>query len=96
VYKFLLLVLSVDAVLKKAPLMWTRVYDGGVIAVESGDRKATITLTEFPSHPAVCGRITGWFEVIGERSGAKELRVVHESCAAEGGKICRWNFTWKA
>lgn len=95
VYKFILLVLSIDAVLKKAPLMWTRVYDGGVIAVESGDHKAAITVTEFPSHPAVCGRISGWFEVIGERAGAKELRLVHDSCVAEGGKVCRWSFTWK-
>jgi hypothetical protein len=96
VYKFLLLVLSIEGVLKKAPLMWTRVYDGGVIAVESGDGKASITVTEFPAHPAVCGRITGWFEVIGERAGAKELRLVHDSCVAEGGKVCRWSFTWKA
>lgn len=94
VYKFILLVLSVDSVLKKAPLMWTRVYDGGVIAVESGDGTATITVTEFPSHQAVCGRITGWFEVIGERAGAKGMRVVHDSCVAEGGKVCHWKFTW--
>lgn len=96
VYKFVLLVLSVDAVLKKAPLMWTRVYDGGVIAVESGPGRAAITLTEFPSSPAVCGRIGGWFEVIGERTGAKEIRLVHDSCVAEGGKVCRWSFTWRA
>jgi hypothetical protein len=95
VYKFILLVLSVDSVLKKAPLMWTRVYDGGTIVVDSGDGAATITITDFPSHPAVCGRITGWFELIGERTGAKELKVTHSSCAAEGARACLWNFTWK-
>jgi len=95
VYKFILLVLSIDSVLKKAPLMWSRVYDGGVIAVESGDGQAAITITDFPSHPAVCGRITGWLEVIGERAGAKELRLFHDSCAAEGGKVCHWKFSWK-
>jgi hypothetical protein len=96
VYKFVLLVLSIDSVLKKAPLMWTRVYDGGVINVESGDGRARITATEFPSHPAVCGRITGWFELIGERAGAKDMRVVHDSCVAEGGKACHWSATWKS
>lgn len=95
VYKFILLVMSIDAVLKKAPLMWTRVYDGGNIEVDSGDGNATITVTEFPSHPSVCGRITGWFEVIGERAGAKEMRLFHDTCAAEGGKVCRWKFSWK-
>lgn len=95
VYKFVLLVLSIDSVLKKAPLMWTRVYDGGVISVESGDGTAGITVTEFPSHPAVCGRITGWFEVIAERAGAKDIRLVHDSCAAEGAKVCHWKFVWR-
>lgn len=95
VYKFVLLVLSVDSVLKKAPLMWTRVYDGGVIVVESGDGTAGITVTEFPAHPAVCGRISGWLEVIGERAGAKDIKVVHDSCAAEGAKACHWKFNWK-
>lgn len=88
--------MSVDSVLKKAPLMWTRVYDGGVIAVDSGAGRAAITVTEFPSHPAVCGRITGWFEVIGERSGAKNIRLVHDTCVSEGGKVCRWSFNWTA
>ncbi len=95
VYKFVLMVLSVEAVLKKAPLMWTRVYDGGVISVEAAETTARIRVTEFPSHPAVCGRITGWFEVIGERCGARDLAVLHESCAAEGGKECVWKFQWK-
>ena len=95
VYKFILLVLSIDSVLKKAPLMWTRVYDGGDIIVEPGDGTAKIIVRNFPSHPAVCGRITGWFEVIGERAGAKEMRLSHSSCAAEGARECTWHFTWK-
>jgi len=95
VYKFVLLVMSTDAVLKKAPFMWTRVYDGGKIEVESGTGSATITITEFPSDVAVCGRITGWFEVIGERTGAKGLSVTHQPCAAEGGTKCSWNFKWQ-
>ena len=54
VYKFVLMVMSVDAVLKKAPFMWTRVYDGGKIDVVPGANKATIMITEFPSDVAVC------------------------------------------
>lgn len=95
VYKFVLMVMSTDAVLKKAPFMWTRVYDGGKIDVVSGGNKATITITEFPSDVAVCGRITGWFELIGERTGAKNMRLSHSPCAAEGGAKCSWNFSWE-
>jgi hypothetical protein len=95
VYKFVLMVMSIEGVLKKAPFMWTRVYDGGKIEVESKANTATITVTEFPSDAAVCGRITGWFEVIGERTGAKNIRLTHSPCVAEGGAKCVWNFTWE-
>src|SRR5207244_4298045 len=74
VYKFILAVLSIEHVLRKAPFMWTRVYDGGTITVETpGNNLARIHVTDFPAHEAGCGRISGWFEVIGERAGAKEL-----------------------
>ena len=95
VYKFILAVLSVEAVLKKAPFIWTRVYDGGVLTVDAAQNRARIHLREFPSSIAGCGRISGWFEVIGDRAGAKELRLVHSACAAEGGDECRWEFTWR-
>ncbi|HEY4640172.1 MAG TPA: hypothetical protein VII75_02425 [Thermoanaerobaculia bacterium] len=95
VYKFILAVLSVEAVLKKAPFIWTRVYDGGTLAVEAGSNRARIHLRDFPSSIAGCGRIGGWFEVVGERAGAKDLRLLHSSCAAEGADECRWDFTWR-
>lgn len=95
VYKFVLMVMSVEAVLKKAPFMWSRVYDGGKLEVLSSSNSATITLTEFPADVAVCGRITGWFELIGERTGAKNIRVTHKPCATEGGAKCVWNFNWE-
>ena len=95
VYKFILAVLSVEAVLKKAPFIWTRVYDGGVLTVDAGPNRARIHLKDFPSSIAGCGRIGGWFEVVGEHAGAKELRLLHSSCAAEGADECRWEFTWR-
>jgi len=95
VYRFILAVLSIDYVLRRAPFMWTRVYDGGKMDVDtSGERRARITVTEFPSDPAGCGRITGWFETIGERAGAKTLRCIHTQCMAEKGTSCVWDFQW--
>jgi predicted hydrocarbon binding protein len=95
VYKFILAVLSIEYVLKKAPFMWTRVYDGGSMDVDASDKRARIRIKNFPAHEAGCGRITGWFEVVGERAGAKELRCAHTSCAAEGATECVWDFEWR-
>lgn len=95
VYRFILAVLSVEYVLRKAPFMWTRVYDGGRMEVETpGDGRARIRVTEFPASRAGCGRVTGWFETIGERAGAKGLRCVHSSCMVEGAAECVWDFNW--
>jgi len=96
VYKFILAILSIEHVIRKAPFMWTRVYDGGEIKVETpGDNRAKIRVTNFPAHEAGCGRITGWFELIGEKAGAKELRCFHASCMAEGAPECVWDMAWR-
>lgn len=94
VYKFVMMVMSIEAVLRKAPLMWSRVYDSGEMTVESTGNSARIHVTDFPSEEAGCGRATGWFTVIGERAGAKNLKVDHPVCVARGGHECRWDFTW--
>ncbi len=94
VYKFVMMVLSPQAVLKKAPLMWTRVYDTGVIEVESENNSARVHLRDFPSEEAGCGRVTGWFELMGERSGARNLRIQHALCMARSDAECRWDIQW--
>jgi hypothetical protein len=94
VYKFILMMLSIDFALQKAPFMWTRVYDSGTLDVQSGDGTATITLKDFPADEAGCARIQGWFETIGKRAGAKDIRVKH-SCRLAGAPLCKWDFTWE-
>ncbi|MHB0970389.1 MAG: hypothetical protein ACYC7A_17485 [Thermoanaerobaculia bacterium] len=93
VYKFILMMLSIDFALKKAPLMWTRVYDSGIIEVESGDGSATITVKDFPADEAGCARIEGWFETIGKQAGAKDIKIRHH-CRLAGAPQCKWDFTW--
>jgi len=95
VYKFIIAVLSIEYVLRKAPFMWSRVYDGGVLNVEQSPNKARIRLTDFPANVALCARVMGWFETIGERAGAKDLRCVHSACRAEGAGECVWDFVWR-
>jgi len=94
VYRFVLAVLSLEAVLKKAPFIWTRVYDGGTVSVETMQNRAVFHVRDFPANVAGCGRITGWLETIAEHAGAKEGRLMH-TCRADGGEECRWDFTWR-
>ena len=94
VYKFIMVLMSPESVLKTAPLMWKKVYDRGEILVETGKKTARITVRDFPANAAGCGRITGWFEVIGEKT-ADEMSVAHAECRVRGDGLCAWNFQWK-
>jgi len=95
VYRFVMIVLSPQAVLKQAPLMWSRVYDAGKLVVNSTDNSAELRLASFPSHVAGCARITGWFEVLGAKAGARNLAVSHTACIAEGKSECIWKVDWE-
>ena len=94
VYKFMMMLMSIESVLQKAPFMWARVYDSGTMRVENTPTGAKIVVTNFPSEVPGCARITGWFEVIGQKAGAKNLKMSHVPCMAEGGTMCVWNFTF--
>ncbi len=93
VYKFILALLSPQSTLRTASAMWARVYDAGRLEVEVGDSWGRIHLRDFPAHDGMCGRITGWFEFIGEKA-SKGTRTVHSTCRARGDAECRWDFTW--
>lgn len=96
VYKYLLMVVSIEGVLKKAPLMWTRVYDAGALQVVSEGTTARIYVRDFPADEGGCGRITGWFELIGLKTRAKNIRTREEKCRTRGASECVWLFEWDA
>ena len=93
VYKFIMALLSPQSVLRAAPMMWKKVYDSGEMIVEPGDTTATVRVRSFVPDRGGCGRITGWFSVIAERS-ARNAKVEHTSCGARGDAECVWRFTW--
>jgi hypothetical protein len=95
VYKFLMLVMSVEAVLRKAPFMWSRVYDSGEMTVDAQKESAQLRVRGFEGDQAGCARIAGWFEVIGTEAGAKDVRVVHSTCSRDGGPDCVWDIRWR-
>ncbi len=93
VYKFIMTLLSPESVLRAAPLMWKRVYDSGSLAPEVGDHRGKLVIHDFPFSPALCGRITGWFEYIGKKAAANAT-TRHSSCRCNGDKECVWQFEW--
>jgi hypothetical protein len=92
VYKFILMLVSGESALRAAPSMWGRVYDGGRLEAVATPHGGRLTVRDFPSEPASCGRITGWFEFIGERV-EKGCRTSH-SCRCDGAAECSWDFSW--
>jgi hypothetical protein len=93
VYKYVFVLMSPQAVLRAAGAAWGRIFDRGKLTTEFGETSAQIRLADFPADPAGCGRITGFFEFVGGRS-ARDLKVVHSDCAAEGAPVCVWHLTW--
>lgn len=95
VFRFLMVMMNVETVLRKAAFTWTRIYDTGRMESRAGDKSAEVYLHDFPSEVPGCARITGWIEHIGEAAGATGIQVVHGECRAEGGETCRWDATWQ-
>ena len=94
VYKFLMLVMSVETILRKAQTIFSRVYNGGTFTVDASDKSAIFHLSDFPSEEVGCARLSGWMEKLGEAAGATNLKVRHDECMAKGAKECRWDLSW--
>lgn len=95
IYKWLAFLKTPDYVLGKVGRTWSTFYNRGEMKVERiADRHARVTLVDFPSHPAGCGRITGWMQQLGEMTKAPNIRAVHTACRSRGAANCEWSVTW--
>jgi predicted hydrocarbon binding protein len=95
IYRFFALVLTPSALLGKASLMWTSLYNRGELKVaDQSSNGATIRLTGFPAEPAGCARISGWIERLAEMTGVRNIVVQQTKCNARGDGECEWRLTW--
>lgn len=95
IYRFFTLAMTPPAVLSKAGVMWSSLYNRGELRVdEQTDTSARIRIIDFPSEPAMCGRFTGWLERMAEMTGVKNVEVTKTSCASEGKEWCEWRVKW--
>jgi predicted hydrocarbon binding protein len=96
VYRFLTIVLTPTALLHKASSLWSTVHSHGRLIVENeAPGAATIRLVDFPSEPAHCARMAGWFEGAAEMTRVKPYEVVHDQCLVRGDGECRWQLSWR-
>ena len=96
IYRIFLLVLTPAGLMRKASRFWSTIHSHGELVVESqASHSAHVILKEFPSEPAHCARLAGWFEGAGELTGAKDVEVVHDTCIARGAPECSWQITWR-
>jgi hypothetical protein len=95
IYRFLTIVLTPTALLRKASTLWTTVHSHGKLIVENeAAGTARLRLSDFPSEEAHCARLTGWFEGAGEMTGTKRITVLHPVCICRGGPDCQWQLSW--
>jgi hypothetical protein len=95
IYRFFALVMTPSALLSRAAQVWHTLYSRGQLKVSNQtDHSATLTLVDFPTEPAGCGRIRGWVERLTELTGVKNIRVVHTKCRSKGATDCEWDVRW--
>ncbi len=94
-YRFLVVVLTPNALLSKASNTWSSVHNTGKMLVENQtSNSARIRLRDFASEPAHCARLTGWFVRLSEMTGAKDVRITHDECLTRGAADCSWDMRW--
>jgi hypothetical protein len=95
IYRFFTFVLTPTAIVKKAATIWSTIHSHGSLAVtENGEGRAGVRLSDYPSEPAHCARLTGWMEGLGLLTGVRNTKVVHGVCMTRGDRVCEWLVTW--
>lgn len=99
VYKIFFKVGSPEFIIKKATAVYATYFKGGgdIRMVEETKGFIRMQIDRYPGgHPEFCRRLDGYYEMILELSGAKNIQVVHSTCAytAAGGKTCEWTAKW--
>jgi hypothetical protein len=95
IYRFITMILTPTAILRKAATIWSTIHSHGSLSVvEQSEGRALMRLTDFPAEPSNCARITGWMEGLGVMTNARNTKVRHGLCMTRGDSACEWLVTW--
>jgi len=86
-----------QAFLAKAPQIYRLYYDVGWREYEqTGEREGVLTTHEAETFSSTdCLTVIGWYRKALEFCGAKNVRIVEESCRASGADVCRYRVSWQ-
>ncbi|MGD8438965.1 MAG: TIGR02265 family protein [Holophagae bacterium] len=86
-----------QAFLAKAPQIYRLYYDVGWREYEAtGEREGVLTTHEAETFSKTdCLTVIGWYRKALELCGARNVRIVEESCRASGGDVCRYRVSWQ-
>jgi hypothetical protein len=87
-----------EAASGRAQVLWRAYYDEGRLEiVEKGDGFLTARIHDFPAaHPALCKRISGFWEGCFDAEGRPPTHVEERACATQGAPYCEMRVTWSA
>ena len=94
-YRLIFAVMTPNALFGKASSLWSQVHNTGSLSIaDKSDTHARVELKDFPSEPAHCARLTGWFHGLAEMTKVKNVRIDHDPCLTKGGQYCAWTLRW--
>jgi hypothetical protein len=97
VYKIFFRVGSPQFIISRAATLYRNYYDEGEMRATVAEKgHAILEVSGFVPPPPIefCERSLGWFERTLELSGAKEIKLAHDTCMGRGGQVCRFEGWW--
>ena len=87
---------SVETMLQRSSLFWTRHCDTGRFeTLETAKGSGVGALRDFPGvSPLHCTLLTGWIEGMGEAAGASEATTEKVKCVHRGDPWCEYHGRW--
>ena len=84
-------------VVKRSPLIWSKLITAGRLEVVRADEKGTVgRVRDFPqAHPEFCKRLLGNFQGGFELTGAHVYEPTHTQCVLRGDPYCEFSYKWR-
>lgn len=97
IHRFVLRFTSPMWMMERGAKMWRDFHSSGRLVVEPGPRPQTMIGTLYDMelvNRTLCRILTAFFTRAGQLTGAREHRVVHTRCRADGSSACVFEGVW--
>lgn len=84
------------SILKKAPKSWQYYRNKGELVVTKLEPGiGVIELRDYIKSKTICTELLGFFNGAAEQTKAKNVKVKHTRCRADGEPVCEFEVTWE-